>query len=369
MAQTPLIAVVARGLEDVAARELRALGGGIGKTRKDRGRVTFEGPPDALIRANLQLRTVDRILLPVGQPTEAKNAAALVRFASGLPWERWIPSGTPVAIAASARGCGLYHTGLVADALREALVSRGLSGEAPEGPSALTIDARGTGDLWTLALDTSGGALHRRGYRQDGGAAPLRETLAAALLLRIGWTGDVPLLDPMAGSGTIACEAGLIATGRAPGRLRSFAFQSFASHDPTAMQAVLDRLENDERPAPASIVASDLAASAVKAARSNVVRAGLEDAVSVVKRTLQETPRKEGPGVIVTNPPYGKRIGDAASAQGEWAAWGDALRAARPGWSIYALSPDRSLADAMGGGKPLLRFSNGGISVALVQIA
>lgn len=368
----PLIAVVAGGLEKVAAKEIRALGGGIGKTKEDRGRVAFQGPPDALYRANLNLRSVERILLPAGPRFEAKTGIQLSRAARELPWETWIPQGVGVRVSATVRGCALYHTGAVADAIREALVYRGLSGDPP-GDGAPTIDVRGTGNIWTLCMDTSGASLHRRGYRKQTGKAPLRETLAAALLLRAGWTGSMPFLDPMCGSGTIVAEAASIAMRRPPGLDRSFAFSDFPSFDADVWRTVVGRAQarfEEPREIP-SIVGADGAKAAVRAAKANITRGGLK--ATILERRLQDTPPAEGPGLVVVNPPYGRRVPtgrDAAAARGEWAAWGRTLRQRLPGWTILALSPDKDLATAAGAsGKPLLRTSNGGISVALVKLA
>jgi len=374
---TDLIAVVARGLEKVAAKEIRALGGGIGKTREDRGRVVFAGPADAVYRANLQLRTVERILVPGGPSFEAKTAIQFSKAARELPWERWIPKGVGVRVATTVRGCALYHTGLVAEAMREALVYRGLSGEPPED-GAPTIDVRGTGDNWVVCADSSGPSLHRRGYRKATAKAPLRETLAAALLLRAGWTGDRPFLDPMCGSGTLVAEAAGIATRRPPGLDRSFAFEAFPSMDVELWRAAVGRARSAHeariaKPLP-KILGADAAKGSVRAARSNLNRAGLGDVASIIERRIQDTPPAAGdPGLVVVNPPYGKRVlagRDADSARGEWAAWGRILRERLPGWGVHALSPDKDLAAAAGAtGRPLLRTSNGGIPVALVKLA
>lgn len=363
------IAVVARGLEDVTAREIRALGGGMGKTRKDRGRVTFQGPADALMRANLLLRTADRILAPAGKPFDASSALELTRGARELPWERWI-GDRPVRVAASVRACRLYHTGAIEDAIREALVYRGLN-VPTEGDEAATIDVRGTANRWTLAVDSTGGSLHRRGYRKATARAPLRETLAAACLLRMEWSGDVPLLDPMCGSGTFVGEAASLAAWRPPGLDRTFAFEQWPSFDPAAWEAVVGRAVERIRPLPAAIEGGDVSPTSVKAARGNLERLDVPG-VSVHRRRLEDTPPDDGPGVIIANPPYGKRISpgrELAAAQGEWRAWAAKLAELRPNQTIYLLSPDQALAEAAGAeGRPLLRFSNGGIPVALVRL-
>jgi len=364
------IAVVARGLEDVAAREIRALGGGMGKTRKDRGRVSFQGPADALLRANLLLRSVDRVLAPAGRPFDANSSLELTRAARELPWERWI-GDRPVRVAASVRACRLYHTGAIEDAIREALVYRGIA-VPDEGDDPVTIDVRGTANRWTLAVDSTGASLHRRGYRKATARAPLRETLAAACLLRMEWSGDVPFLDPMCGSGTFVGEAASLAARRPPGLDRSFAFEHWPSYDAAAWEAVVGRAVARIRALPAAVAGGDVSPASVKAARGNLQRLDIAG-VSVTQRRLEDTPPDDGPGVILANPPYGKRISpgrELAAAQGEWRAWANKLRALRPNQTIFLLSPDQALAEAAGAeGRPLLRFSNGGIPVALVRLS
>ncbi|MCO4772771.1 MAG: hypothetical protein KDA24_22255 [Deltaproteobacteria bacterium] len=366
-----LIAVVARGLEDVAAKEIRALGGGIGKTRKDRGRVFFQGPADAVYRANLQLRTVDRVLVPLGdKPFEATSSLALTRAAREMAWEEWVTPGQTLRVAASAKACRLYHTGAIADAIKEALVYRGIPTEE-EGDQPVTVDLRGTADRWTLAVDSSGPSLHRRGYRKATAMAPLKETFAAAALLKVGYTGEEPLLDPMCGSGTFVGEAALIASRRPPGLDRSFAFENWPSFDPEMWQKVVGRVGGAMRPLPAAVEGADSAATAVKAAKGNLRRAEV-DGVRILKRRIQDTPPAKGPGIVIMNPPYGKRVGPGTAidaARGEWRAWANLLRERRPDAQIYALSPAEVLAEAAGAiGRPVLRFSNGGIPVALVKL-
>ena len=371
-----LIAVVAPGLESICAREIRALGGGIGKTRSDRGgRVHFEGPADALYRANLLLRTAERILVPLCPPFMAIKPPTLVDAVAALPIERCLRRDEPLRVLASVRGCALYHTGLIESAVREGLARRGFSALPPgeEAQDVTTLDVRGTGDSFTVTIDSSGAGLHRRGYRKATATAPLRETLAAASLYAVGYTGEQPFLDPMCGSGTFLGEAVGIATRRPVGLDRPFQFESFPSFDALMWREVVGQAVARQRPPPASIVGADGAAAAVRAARENIERTGLADAVRVVERRLHDTPRsKDSTGVVLTNPPYGKRLNsdrDARAAEGEWRSWGQSLRDRLPGWALHLVSPEARLAAAAGAtGRPILRFSNGGIPVAVVAI-
>ena len=258
--------------------------------------------------------------------------------------------------------------------MREALGYRGLRppDAAEAGASGgVTLDVRGTADRWTLAVDSSGPSLHRRGYRKASATAPVKETLAAACLLATGWTGDTEFLDPMCGSGTFVAEAALLAARRPPGLDREFAFSDWASFDESLFRSAVGRLAERGRDPSSRIEGGDAAPGAVKAARANLARLGV-DGVRASKRRLQDTPASEAPGLVLVNPPYGKRVAPGRAldaAKGEWRAWAKTLRERRPRAAIYALSPEQVLAEAAGAiGRPVLRFSNGGIPVALVRL-
>ncbi len=365
----PLIAVVPLGIERLAAREIRTLGGGIGKTTTEPGRVSFEGPPDALYRANLNLRIAERILRPVvdGYAPDFEHLSDLLR---GVDWARSLPSNMPLRVATSARACRLYHTGAIEDCVRDALQRAGQRNAAPSqdhrGPVA-TLDLRGTGNRWSIALDTTGRGLHRRSYRLRTAKAPLRENLAAALLFAAGWTGDGPLLDPACGAGTIAIEAALLARRRASGLARSFLFEHLPGFDADRWQALLTEAQAaDSADRCPSIEATDAAAGAVRATKDNAKRARVLDVVRIQRRTIEDTPTADGPGTVICNPPFGLRVGGGDDLPARWAGWGATLRERRPGWRLLLLAPGRALAQAAGAqGKPLIRFSHGGVDVGL----
>ncbi len=382
-------ALVTRGLEKIAAKEIRSLGGGVGKTRLDRASVLFEGPADAYLRANLHLRTVERVLLRVGV-AEARFEGELRDALAQMPWERWVRKGAEVRVSTSARGCRLFHTGLIDQLAREALSARGLgdgrSGEDSEeargrgddegSNDRVTIDLRGTEDRWEFSIDTSGRNLHRRGYRKAVAKAPLRETIAAGVLQAAGWTGDRDFLDPMCGSGTLVTEAGWIAARRAPGLGRGFAFEQFPSLDRARWTAVVERArgELDWSRLP-SLEGSDRAGGALRAARANAGRAELSGRVRWVRRPLAELPSAEGaPGLLLFNPPYGKRAqaeGPSGSAKEleAWRRWGELLRERRPSWGSWILAPHPELAAAAGArGRATLKLVHGGVSVGLHRL-
>jgi len=371
-----LVAAIPIGFDRVVARELRALGGGIGKTTVRAGRISFEGPADAVYRANLRLRTAERILLHVGE-FSARNMTVWGEQAASIPWENWVPRGSSVRLHASTRSCRLFHTGAMHEALLEAMVGRGLDVRASDGsrdrrstsPSC-AVDIRGTADRFVLCVDTSGAGLHRRGYRKETAKAPLRETIAAALLQRVGWTAEQALLDPMCGSGTFVIEAACQAQCREPGMERSFAFEQFPCFDAARWKELLqqsrEKLVADG--GGARIEGSDRQAGAVRAARNNLRRVGMPAQVRIEQRDLADLePDSEG-GLIVMNPPYGRRLeaaGEELLSLDTWSSWGAAVRAKRPGWDLLLLAPAPEFARAFGAtGKPLVRFRNGGLPVS-----
>ena len=371
MANLPWTLRVPLDLEKTCAAELRALGGGVGKTTWDPGVVYFEGPEDAAMRANLHLRTADRVLKPLGAG-EAVSFHTLRLRCSELPWENYIPPGSAVNISVSAMGCKLYHTGAVEDAIREGLEGRGLRLVEESEDYPLWVDARGTRDWWTLSIDTSGRGLTRRGYRKATAKAPIRETLAAAVLRAAGYEGSRPLMDPMCGAGTFVIEGSWIASKRAPGMGRKFAFQRFPSFDEDRWGEIVRKADEAERKEGLPrVVGYDKAGGAVRAAKSNALRAGVAGMVDFQRQEIANLAVHEQPGLVVLNPPYGQRLEGEDSVEHRrliqsYARWGDELRRSAPGWDVALVCPSQELAQAFGfQSRPKLRFRNGGISVGL----
>jgi len=374
------IAAIPIGFEKVVAKEIRSLGGGIGKTTSRAGRIFFEGPDDALYRTNLRLRTAERVLLQVGE-FSARSMSRWGVYAEAIPWEQWIPNGSEVAIQLSTRACRLFHSGAMHEGLLAALARRGLDACVPAGKAGsrsdsprLSVDVRGTADRFVLAVDTSGAGLHRRGYRKETTQAPLRETIAAGLLQRVGWTPSLPLLDPMCGSGTFVIEAGWQAQRRDPGSARSFAFEHFPSFDRERWTELLEQSCEKQRPdgGGVRIEGSDRESTAVRAARSNVQRAGMPKQLRIAQRALEDLAPDSGNGLLVMNPPYGVRL---AQEYGEvevldaWSRWGATVREKRPDWAVLLLAPSAEHARAFGAsGKPAARFRNGGLPISAWHI-
>jgi len=362
-----LFAVCAPGLEPVLEAELAALGM---QARSVPGGAELQSDARDVERLNLWLRTASRVLVRLGQ-VKATSFAELVRKARTLPFETVARRGEPVAIRVTCHKSRLYHSDAVAQRLRESLQER-LGGTVPQAdddeevaqPAQLLL-ARFDHDVCTVSADSSGALLHRRGYRLAQSQAPLRETLAAAILLAAGYTGAEPLLDPLCGSATIPIEAALIARRRAPGLTRDFAFQRWPEHGAQRFAALRAQARDQELSrAPAAIAGSDADAAAVAAARENAQRAGVAGDLRLDEALLREAhAAAPAPGLIATNPPYGVRVrGDLPRLYREL---GDLAR--RSGYRVAALIADRRAAQRSGlAWKPLLRTQNGGLKVELL---
>jgi putative N6-adenine-specific DNA methylase len=337
----------------------------------DAGGVAFRGGAEELYAANLRLRTAGRVVVRVGQfPAEAFHE--LERRAERLPWGKFASGGRRVRFRVTCRKSRLYHSDAVAERLAR-VVERATCSVADPGAAAdedresesQLFVVRLFHDRCTVSADASGALLHRRGYRQAVGKAPLRETLAAAMLLATGWDGAAPLLDPMCGSGTIAIEGALIARRMAPGLGRRFACQDWPEFDPRAWERAVDEARARELPAsPVPIQASDRDAGAVDAAAENALRAGVAADVELATRAVSAVEPPPGPGWWVSNPPYGVRVGDRDRLRNLYAQIGHVARRRCPGWCLALLSADRGLDGQLG--LPLrdvLRTTNGGIGV------
>ena len=224
-------------------------------------------------------------------------------------------------------------------------------------------------DECTISVDSSGALLHRRGYRQAVAKAPLRETIAAAVLLAVGWRESESLLDPLCGSGTIPIEAACLARRIAPGMNREFAFMRWADFDQNAFSRVKSEAREHELPAAASIiVGSDRDAGAVAVARENAARAGVATDVEFIQRPLSAIEPAAPRGWLVTNPPYGVRVGERDILRNLFARFGTVLRRRFAGWELAILSPDPRLDGQLRIAlRERLRFSNGGVRVRLLS--
>lgn len=309
--ESRMIAKTLQALEPVLAQELERLGA----TDIEEGRrmVSFVGDKKLLYRANYELRTALRVLLPIAQ-FRASNPDELYSQLSRLDWTRWMKSGDSFAFDTTVYSESFTHSKYVGYRAKDAVVDF-FVGRGEPRPTVrldhptLLFHLHISHEEVTLALDSSGDSLHKRGWRGAQTEAPLSEVLAAGILLLAGWEGQSDFLDPMCGSGTLPIEAALIARNIAPGRYRrEFAFQRWHDYDPDLFALVAEEARAQERPFLHHIYGSDSSIEAVQIARHNVRLAELGAEVTIQHRAFEDCPQPSDPLLLVTNPPYGERL-------------------------------------------------------------
>lgn len=381
-------AVAAPGLEPLLERELRALG--CADASASPGGVRFTADAAALARTNLRSRLASRIVVRLAS-FRALAFHELERAARKVEWSRMLAPGRSFRLRVTTRKSRLYHSDAVAERVRDAILRA--------VPTAVPVDDRGDEDgdaeSWlppeldapaaaadepqlftvrfdhdrcTISADASGALLHRRGYRQAVARAPMRETLAAAMLVAAGYDPARPLVDPFCGSGTLVIEAALMARRMAPGLGRVFAAERWPEALGAAWREARAACEAEILPAaPAPIIGSDRDVGAVEAAVANAARAGVSRDITVLHRALSELSAPPGPGLLIANPPYGVRVGERAPLRDLYARFGQVARTQCAGWRVALLSADRALDGHSGlAFEDVLRTSNGGIPVRVV---
>ncbi|MCC7012391.1 MAG: RNA methyltransferase [Planctomycetes bacterium] len=307
-------ATCAPGLEPVLHEELKTLG--LSKVERQTGGVYFEGSLADALRANLWLRTAIRVLMRVAR-FEAKDADALYERAREVDWNRFVrPEGTLI-VDAHSKESALDHTLFIEQRVKDAIVDavRAKHGTRPsvaKENADLGVYAHLFRDRCTLLVDTSGESLHKRGWRAFQGRAPLAETFAAALVLLSKWNGRAPLIDPFCGSGTLLVEAAWIAENRAPGLLRaSFGLERWSESEAALAARLRSEARAAQRPSKALLVGRDRDPKTIQGAMENVDAAGLAGRIALdVGEALELEPRKGWNAWLLSNLPYGGRIGD-----------------------------------------------------------
>jgi putative N6-adenine-specific DNA methylase len=316
------------------------------------GGVHFRGTPADGYRACLWLRTANRILQPVGA-FPCHSAEQLYEGVRSCPWEEFLTPAMTLALDANVRDSALTHSRFVALKGKDAIVDRvrdhcgqrpNIDTTAPDLPVNLHL----AGNQCTVSLDLAGEGLHRRGYRLERTVAPLRETLAAGLLLLSGWDGTTPFVDPMCGSGTLPIEAALLATRTAPGLARSFAFQKWPGFDARSWQFLRDEAHQLRRPAPAPIIGADRDPRALKAALDNAGRLTNVAAITWTRADFAALAPPTGPGTLLFNPPYGERLTDSGSLEALYRDFGDTLKQRWSGWTAWILTGNLEAAKRIG---------------------
>jgi len=317
-----------------------------------RGVVSFRGDLHAVYRANLWLRTATRVLRQLSEGP-AGGREALYELASKVAWEDVVARGQTIVVEAAGKAGAFRNTSFASLIVKDAVVDRlrtrwGSRPDVDRKGADVRFHVHLAGERAGLALDSTGEPLSHRGYRPRGGPAPLSEVLAAGVLLLAGYDGTQPLLDPMAGTGTIAIEAALIATRTAPGSRRSFACELWRDRQPEGLAEAREEARLARRPPTAAIVASDNEARAVAAARRNAREAGVGDAVNVEARDVRELVLPGAGAMIVTNPPYGERLGNPSELAALYRDFGDALKRRAAGATAWLLAGNLELAKSIG---------------------
>jgi putative N6-adenine-specific DNA methylase len=341
-----------RGLEAPLAVELEALGGCF--VTPAEGGVSFSGPRELVLHANLESRLASRILWQVAHG-RYRDEDELYRLVKGVDWPAQFGVERTLRVDLAATRSPLQSLEFATLKVKDAVCDRfrDAGGTRPsvdkERPD-VRVHAYLTDREATIYLDTSGEPLFKRGYRRDVDVAPLRENLAAGLLALAGWTPGTPLLDPMCGSGTIAIEAALIAAGRAPGLARTFGFQKLAWFDGPTWQRIRQRARDRVRAAPAavSIVASDSDPRATAQCRANAAAAGVAEWLQIEEADALKRAAPAAAGIVVTNPPYGVRLDNDAALAAMYPKLGDALKQRFAGWTACLFTGDLRLAKLIG---------------------
>ncbi|MDD2899833.1 MAG: THUMP domain-containing protein [Desulfuromonadaceae bacterium] len=344
-------AAVPRGAEELAAAELLALG--ISDVIPGKGGVSFCADLSGLYRANLWLRTASRILVQLAL-FPCLSPADLYAGVHAIAWQELITPEMTLAVDCSLRDSILTHSGFVALKTKDAIVDRirESCGSRPNVDTTspdVRINVHLHKNNCTISLDSSGDSLDRRGYRLERNEAPLRETLAAAVIALTGWDGSVPLADPMCGSGTIPVEAALLATHTPPGLQRTFGFQRWLDFDEKRWETVCKDAENGIRKISLGLITGyDLDNRALLLAGRNTAKAGLEGQIHFFHAALQEFQPEGDKGVIIINPPYGKRLGEEDDLRELYCQIGDIMKKRCRGWTGYVLTGNLELAKYIG---------------------
>ena len=347
-----LIATATFGLEAVVKREIEQLGYRILKTED--GKVTYMGDERAIVRSNLWLRSADRVLLKMAE-FEAREFEELFQRTKALDWEQLVPLDGKFTVTGTSVKSRLHSVPACQKIVKKAIVEKLKEfydvETFPETGAQYTVKATILKDRVTLTIDTSGAGLHKRGYRQADVAAPIKETLAAALVQLSFWKAGRILVDPCCGSGTIPIEAAMIGRNIAPGLNRSFACEEWEliekniwrEEKKAAFQAIDYNAELE-------IYGYDINGRAVRAAMENAQEAGVDDCIAFRRQDVAKLEPTGENGIIIVNPPYGERIGEEAQIKEIYKALGGFLKD-YPDWSLFMITTDKEAEERVAGRK------------------
>lgn len=339
MAKFKLVATAAMGLESIVAQEVQDLGY---ETKVENGKVYFEGDETAIARCNLWLRVADRVKIVVGE-FPAETFDQLFENTKALNWEQYLPVDANFPVSGKSVKSKLFSVPDCQAIVKKAIVEKmklhyKRLGFLDESGATYKIEVSILKDVATLTIDTSGAGLHKRGYRQNQGEAPLKETLAAALVKISRWSPTRPFVDLFCGSGTIPLEAAMIGQNIAPGYNREFISEDW----PWMKAKIWDDAHNEaddlaKYDQPLEIIGSDIDHRMVQIAQENALEAGFADLITFKQMQATDFTTKLTDGVIISNPPYGERIGEKEEIEQVIKQLGDIMKN-YPTWSVYMLS-------------------------------
>jgi len=364
-------ATTARGLEEISAQELIKLGAM--EVKPEFAGVYFKGDRTLLYKVNLWARTIFRVLQPI-QTVRSHNPEQLYHNIRSIDWSEYLQPDQTLAIRCTGKNSRLNNSHVTAIQIKNAIVDRqqqkhGVRSNIDTIEPDIVINAHIHENNCILSLDSTGESLHRRGYRTAMGFAPLKETLAAALLYMTQWNPDIPLVDPFCGSGTIILEAALMGLNIAPGLHRpKFCFQNWQDYDASLWESLVTEARNSQRKHLPIIVGTDADKDVIKQAQSNAKACQIFHQVKFEKKSLADVTAPTESGIVLCNPPYGKRISDVESLFPLYKLLGDVLKQNFQGWTAYILTGSKELTKKVG-----LRTSsrtsidNGGIPCTLLK--
>lgn len=339
MSRLELIATTAFGLESVVARELERLG--YSERTVENGKITFVANELGICRTNLWLRSAERVLLKTGE-FPAKTFEELFQQTKALPWEEWLPVDAEFPVEGKSIKSKLFSVSDCQAIVKKAIVERmketyGVNWFKETG-ARYKIEVALLKDVATLTIDTSGPGLHKRGYRKLAGEAPLKETLAAAMIQLSYWKAERVLLDPFCGTGTIAIEAALIAQNRAPGLKRTFISEQWPNIAENLWKQAREEANDLCNPhVDLHIYGSDIDPKALQLARTHAAEAGLNDVVYFQRLPVSEVRSRFEYGHLITNPPYGERLGEQKEVEQLYLDLGETLKRFET-WSLHVLT-------------------------------
>ncbi|MYU88701.1 THUMP domain-containing class I SAM-dependent RNA methyltransferase [Ligilactobacillus salivarius] len=336
-----LIATCAAGIESIVGNELKYLGY---KVNVENGRVRFDGDVADIAKTNLWLRTADRIKIVVGEFT-AKTFEELFQGVESLNWEDFLPLDAEFPVAGKSQKSTLHNVPSVQAITKKAIVTKMSTvyhrrTKLPETGALYPIEVAINKDKVLITLDTTGSSLFKRGYRVNKGGAPLKENMAAALVLLARWYPEMPFVDPVCGSGTIPIEAALIGCNIAPGLKRNFAFEDWDWVDKDIIKQAREQAQAAiKKDIDLDISGYDIDGSMIEIAKENAVQAGVQDIVNFKQMAVKDFKTDKINGVIVANPPYGERLSDKEHVHQLYQQMGK-LYQPLTSWSKYILTSD-----------------------------